>query len=341
MNILITGGCGFVGSNLAIYLKKNIKNSKVFSLDNLSRNGSKVNKNRLERNHIKNFNLDINSKKILSLKKFDLIIDCCAEPAIEESIKNPNKVFNTNLVGTFNILKKVQKDKAKIIFLSTSRVYSINKLNKIVKKKNIKKKIVSKIKIDHSFSNESPISLYGFSKLASEMLIKEYSYMYNIKYIINRLGVISGPWQFGKVDQGFASLWVERHMNKKKLFYKGYGGHGNQVRDLIHIDDVCEIILMQIKKINSIYNMSFDIGGGINNSINLNQLTKKCQNITNKKIKIFKERNTSIFDIPYFVSNNKKIKKVYKWSPKRNIDKIITDIFYWLKKNKRILKGYF
>jgi len=341
MNILITGGCGFVGSNLAIYLKKNIKNSKVFSLDNLSRNGSKVNKNRLESNHIKNFNLDINSKKILSLKKFDFIIDCCAEPAIEESIKNPNKVFNTNLVGTFNILKKVQKDRAKIIFLSTSRVYSINKLNKIVKKKNIKKKIVSKIKIDHSFSNESPISLYGFSKLASEMLIQEYSYMYNIKYIINRLGVISGPWQFGKVDQGFASLWVERHMNKKKLFYKGYGGHGNQVRDLIHIDDVCEIILKQIKKINSIYNMSFDIGGGINNSINLKQLTKKCQNITNNKIKISKERNTSIFDIPYFVSNNKKIKKVYKWSPKKNIDKIITDIFYWLKKNKRILKGYF
>ena len=167
-----------------------------------------------------------------------------------------------------------------------------------------------KIKIDHSFSNESPISLYGFSKLASEMLIQEYSYMYNIKYIINRLGVISGPWQFGKVDQGFASLWVERHMNKKKLFYKGYGGHGNQVRDLIHIDDVCEIILKQIKKINLIYNMSFDIGGGINNSINLKQLTKKCQNITNNKIKIFKERNTSIFDIPYFVSDNKKIKKV-------------------------------
>ena len=341
MNILITGGCGFVGSNLAIYLKKNIKNSKVFSLDNLSRNGSQVNKNRLKSNHIKNFNLDINSKKILSLKKFDFIIDCCAEPAIEESIKNPNKVFNTNLVGTFNILKKVQKDKAKIIFLSTSRVYSINKLNKIVKKKNIKKKIVSKKKIDHSFSNESPLSLYGFSKLASEMLIKEYSYMYNIKYIINRLGVISGPWQFGKVDQGFASLWVERHMNKKKLFYKGYGGHGNQVRDLIHIDDVCEIILKQIKKINLTYNMSFDIGGGINNSINLKQLTKKCQNITNNKIKIFKERNTSIFDIPYFVSDNKKIKKVYKWSPKKNIDKIITDIFYWLKKNKKILKGYF
>ena len=341
MKFLITGGCGFVGSNLAIYLKKKIKNSKVFCLDNLSRNGSKFNKKRINNFRIKNFNLDINSKKILSLQKFDFIIDCCAEPAIEESIKNPKKVFNTNLVGTFNLLNKVQKDKAKLIFLSSSRVYSINKLNKLIKNKNIKNQIISNFKIDQSFSNESPISLYGFSKLASEMLIKEYSYMYNIKYIINRFGVISGPWQFGKVDQGFASLWVGRHINKKKLYYKGYGGHGNQVRDLIHIDDVCDIILKQIKKINSIYNNSFDIGGGIKNSISLKQLTKKCQFITNNKIKIFNDKKTSKFDIPYFVSNNKKIYKAYKWRPKKNIDKIIADIFYWLDQNKKILRGHF
>lgn len=341
MKFLITGGCGFVGSNLAIYLKKKIKNSKIFCLDNLSRKGSKLNFKRLKSNQIKNYNLDINSKKILSLPKFNFIIDCCAEPAIEESIKNPDKVFTTNLVGTFNLLKKVQKDKAKLIFLSSSRVYSINKLNNIVKNKNIKKRIISKFKIDQSFSNESPISLYGFSKLASEMLIKEYSHMYNIKYIINRFGVISGPWQFGKVDQGFASLWVERHINKKKLSYKGYGGHGNQIRDLIHIYDVCEIILKQIKKIKSVYNNSFDIGGGIKNSISLRQLTKKCQFITKNKIKIFKDKKTSKFDIPYFVSDNKKIYKFYKWLPKKNIDIIITDIFHWLIKNEKILKGYF
>ena len=125
MKFLITGGCGFVGSNLAIYLKKKIKNSKVFCLDNLSRKGSRVNMNRLKSYQIKNFNLDINSKNILSISKFKFIIDCCAEPAIEESIKNPDKVFNTNLFGTFNLLKKVQKDKAKLIFLSSSRVYQL------------------------------------------------------------------------------------------------------------------------------------------------------------------------------------------------------------------------
>ena len=116
MKFLITGGCGFVGSNLAIYLKKKIKNSKVFCLDNLSRKGSRVNMNRLKSYQIKNFNLDINSKNILSLPKFKFIIDCCAEPAIEESIKNPDKVFNTNLFGTFNLLKKFKKIKLNLFF---------------------------------------------------------------------------------------------------------------------------------------------------------------------------------------------------------------------------------
>ena len=341
MKILITGGCGFVGSNLAIFLKKKLKYSKIFSLDNLSRKGSRVNCARLKKYKINNFKIDVGSKKLLKLPKFNLIIDCCAEPAIEESKKNPDKVFYTNLVGTFNILKKTTKDKAKIIFLSSSRVYSIKKLNEIVKSKDIKKNIRTKLRIDHSFSNDSPLSLYGYSKLSSEMLIKEFSYMYNIKYIINRFGVISGPWQFGKIDQGFISLWVAKHLKKKKLSYIGYGGYGHQMRDVIHIKDVCEILYHQIRKINSIFNNSFDIGGGKKNIISLNLLTKKCQKITNNKVPISKIKHTSIFDVPYFLSNNDKIKRYYNWKPKLSIDQIILDIYEWMRYHKKILKGYF
>ena len=82
----------------------------------------------------------------------------------------------------------------------------------------------------------------------------KYKFAFNTKYIINRLGVISGPLQFGKVDQGFVSLWLWRHIIKRNLKYIGYGGFGNQVRDLLHVYDLCEIIEIQIKEINSIYN---------------------------------------------------------------------------------------
>lgn len=341
MKILITGGCGFVGSNIAIYLKKKFKKVKIYSLDNLTRKGSEINKNRLKKHNIKNYNINIEKfSKIKSLPKFNLIIDCCAEPAIEASKKDPDRVFETNLIGTFNILKKCIKDKANIIFLSSSRVYSINKLRKLLKKHILSKPVkINKI-INDSFETSSPSSLYGFTKLASEKLIKEFFFMTNLKYIINRFGVIAGPWQFGKQDQGFVPLWVARHFFKKKLSYIGFGGSGHQVRDIIHVDDVCEIIFLQINKLKKINNTTFDIGGGPKNTVSLKNLTVKCENLTKNKIKIGKISKTSIFDIPYYVTDNSKIKKYYKWRPSRSIDQILKDIFTWLVDNKK-LRNYF
>jgi CDP-paratose 2-epimerase len=341
MKILITGGCGFVGSNIAIFLKKKIKKVDIYSLDNLFRKGSRINLMRLKKHKINNFKFDVSDyKKLSELNKFDLIIDCCAEPAIEVSDKDPDRVFNTNLVGTFNILKKCAKDKTNIIFLSSSRVYSITSLRNLIKKINLSKPINSKKKINENFESSLPSSLYGFTKLASEKLIREFSFTSEIKFIINRFGVISGPWQFGKQDQGFISLWIAKHMLKKKLSYIGFGGHGHQVRDVIHISDVCDIIYLQIKQINKKFNKTFNIGGGIKSSISLKNLTVKCQNLTGNKIKINKKKNTSKFDIPYYITDNSKIFKTYKWKPLKNIDQILCDIYQWLLINKKLTKYF-
>ncbi len=341
MKILITGGCGFVGSNLAIYLKKRLKKAKISSLDNLSRKGSKINKERLKFHNIKNLKVDIaNNKKIKKLPKYNLIIDCCAEPAIEISKIDPDRVIFTNLIGTYNIVKKCAKDNSKIIFLSSSRVYSIEAMRKLVGKINLKKKPKIKNKINEKFDTSGIKSLYGLSKLSSEELIKEFNYANNLDYIINRLGVISGPWQFGKQDQGFVSLWIGKHINKKKLKYIGFGGHGNQLRDIIHIDDVCEIVFKQIKNFTKIKNNTFNIGGGIKNTISLKELTYKCQLMTGNKIKITKNKSTSNYDIPYYVTDNKKISHLYNWLPNRNVDQIIQDIYFWIISNKNILRFF-
>jgi CDP-paratose 2-epimerase len=187
MKILITGGCGFIGSNLAIFLKKNGHN--VFSLDNLYRAGSELNLKRLKVHKIYNYKTNINNfDKIMSLPAFNLIIDCCAEPSVEisrKSTKDAKRVFDTNLVGTFNIIQKCILEKTKIIFLSTSRVYSILSLKKLVKNLEIKSKIKRNFLIDETFNTSQPNSLYGLTKLASEMLITEAYYSNKLNYIIN------------------------------------------------------------------------------------------------------------------------------------------------------------
>lgn len=342
MKILITGGCGFVGANIALYLKNNIKNSKIYTLDNFSREGSKYNFSILKKHYIKNFNVNIlNYKRLKNLQKFDLIIDCCAEASVEVSRKSIDKVINVNFIGTLNILKKSINDNSKLIFISTSRVYSIKEINNLVPDFNFKKPIKIKKKINEKFFTKGPKTIYGFSKLASEMLIDEFSYAFNHKYLINRCGVISGPMQFGKLDQGFISHWLWSHINKKKLSYIGYGGYGNQVRDVLHIYDLCDLILLQIKNFNKVSNEIFTVGGSIKNKISLIDLTRICEKLTGNKINFTKKKKTSIYDIPYYISDNKKVSQKYFWKPKRNINKIVLDTYNWLVNNKFKLTKYF
>ena len=334
-SILITGGCGFVGTNLAIYLQKKLKNFSIYSVDNLKKKYSKFNLDILKKKKIKNFKIDISSSRFLKLKKkFDFIIDCSADPAVENSKKNTQSVFNNNLKTTLNILEKTRKDKSNIIFISSSRVYPI---------KESYKKFRSKFSstFDENTNTNGVKSIYGFTKYASELLIKEYSYIFNIKFIINRFGIITGPLQFGKVEQGLVSLWLWKHLNNLKLNYIGYGGKGSQIRDILYIDDFSLLIKKQILGFEKNNNKLFCIGGGKKNSLTLRQLTEKCQEITTNYLKIGFYKKTSKYDIPIFISSNKQIKKNYNWLPTTNIDEILKYNLSWMKKNYKRIKRFF
>ena len=250
---------------------------------------------------------------------------------MEASKREIDRVFYTNLIGTFNILKKCAEDKSKIIFLSSSRIYSIEKLKKLKNNKTL---------INEKFDTLEAKSIYGYCKYSSEQLIKEFSFLYKLKYLINRFGVISGPWQFGRQDQGFVSLWVWKHLNRKKLSYIGFGGKGRQIRDVIHISDVCKLIALQIKQLNNIHNLVINVGGGRKNAISLKKLTKICQKVTMNKIKIFSKKTTSEYDIPYYVTDNSKVEKIYNWKPKKKFSQIVEDIYGWMILNKKVLKKY-
>jgi CDP-paratose 2-epimerase len=348
-NILITGGAGFVGSNLALKLKEKYPRIEVSALDNLKRRGSELNLPRLKAAGVNFFHGDIRNKEDLEqIEKTDLILECSAEPSVLAGIySSPEYVINTNLAGTINCLELARNRKADFFFFSTSRVYPVDPVNdldyieeenrfNLAEKQNLPG--VSKIGISEDFPLEGARSFYGTTKLASEMLIQEYAYSYGLKGIINRSSVITGPWQMGKVDQGVFVLWVARHVFGGKLSYIGYGGQGKQVRDFIHIDDIFDVLDIQLNNFEKFNGGIFNIGGGLENSVSLKELTVLCEKVTGKKIEIDSVAEDRPADMKLYVTDYSKIQKISGWKPKASIEKIAEDVAKWIEDNKEQLR---
>ncbi len=347
-NILITGGAGFVGSNIAVFLKKRLGKTQIICFDNLIRAGSALNQERLQKYGIKFIKGDIRHKnKLFSLQKVDTIIECSAEPSVLASYQNPEYTIQTNLIGTINCLELAKRDKAAFIFLSTSRVYPVQAINELPFvdlpsrfEWNAKKPHhgFSFQGINEHFNLNGVKSLYGATKLASEQLMLEYLDMYGLKGVINRFGVIAGPWQMGKVDQGIVGFWVCQHKFNQPLNYIGFGGTGKQVRDVLHVDDVCELIFRQLKNLNRVNGMIFNVGGGNKNSVSLKELTRITQQITKQKININSVKTNRKADIRIYITDNTLVRKTLDWSPTKNLDTIVFDINVWIDQHKKILE---
>jgi len=348
-NILITGGAGFVGSNLAMKLKEDNPDVNIVSLDNLKRRGSELNIPRLKHSGVDFIHGDIRSKEDLHFLNTDLIIECSAEPSVMAGVTSaPEYLINTNLVGAINCFELARKIKADIIFLSTSRIYPIDYINKLnygeestrftlEEKQTIKG--ASAMGITEDFPLEGVRSLYGATKLASELILNEYASLYGINVIINRCGVITGPWQFGKIDQGVFVLWVAKHIFKKELSYIGFGGNGKQVRDFLHIDDLYELLKIQLKDIKKFSGRVYNVGGGIANSVSLCELTNICEKVTGNKIKIYSVPENRALDIISYISDYSKINSEAGWRPQKDLLSTIEDIYKWIIENRENLEA--
>ena len=347
--IVVTGGAGFVGSNLAIRFKKESLRGRIVALDNLKRRGSELNIARLRASGIEFIHGDIRNKEDLEgIGAFDLMIECSAEPSVLAGLnESPEYLINTNLIGTINCLETVRKNKADIIFLSTSRVYPIKSINGLEYMEfETRFDLVPEQKAegvsDKGFSEEFPLkgtrSLYGATKLASELILQEYIESYEIRGIINRCGVLTGPWQMGKVDQGVVVLWVAKHIYNKKLSYIGYGGKGKQVRDILHIDDLYELLSIQIRNISNLNGQIYNVGGGKDISISLCELTSYCEEFTGNKMGINSIVENRAADIPYYISDNTKVKDATGWKPKICVRETLQEIVDWINQDKETLK---
>ncbi len=348
--ILIVGGAGFVGSNLAVNFKRAFADTRILAFDNLKRRGSELNLPRLREHGVEFHHGDVRCREDLrSVPEFDLLIDCCAEPSVMAGMGgSPTYVLDTNLVGTLNCLEEARLHDAAFIFLSTSRVYPIARLNAIPWEETSTRFTWGDVTdvpgfSKHGVAEEFPLggsrSLYGASKLASELILQEYVSSYGVPAIVNRCGILTGPWQMGKVDQGVVALWVASHIFRRDLRYTGFGGQGKQVRDLLHVDDLFDLLLKQIKNLSLWDGRVYNVGGGQDVSVSLRELTKLCEEVSGQEIDIQPSLDTSDVDLRIYLSDSRKVGEDFSWRPTRDASRIVEDIHQWICNHRRELEG--
>ena len=351
--VLVAGGAGFVGSNLAVKLKTNLPQVRVIALDNLKRRGSELALGRLGASGVEFVHANIRCREDLDeLSTFDLLIDCSAEPSVQAGISGaPDYLIQTNLVGTINLLELARRSDAAFLFLSTSRVYPLDRLNRLpIRERETRfewadvdaEEGLSATGVSESFSLDGPRSLYGASKLSGELLLQEYAYSYGMPAMVNRCGVLTGPWQMGRVDQGFVTLWVSRHIfADRPLSYIGYGGTGKQVRDILHIDDLADLIEIQLTHDAAWDATPFNIGGGADVSVSLAEMTELCRSITGVTRDIGSQPETSSVDIPIYLSDCRRAERVFGWRPRRTPTAIVSDVVDWIRAHETDLRRVF
>src|SRR5256714_257549 len=241
--VLVTGGAGFVGATLAIAVQKAWPRAKVIAFDNLRRRGSEMNLPRLKAAGIRFVHGDVRAIEDLTdiRPEPDLILECSAEPSVLAGYgASPEFLIHTNLTGCFHCLEIARRSKADFLFVSTSRVYPVAFLNALECDETetrftlrAQQKIAgaSGYGISEKFPLDGARSLYGMTKLAAELMAAEYGDAYGIRFVIDRCGLLTGPWQMAKADQGVVAFWVASHCFGRSLKYIGFGGSGKQVRD--------------------------------------------------------------------------------------------------------------
>jgi CDP-paratose 2-epimerase len=351
-HILITGGAGFVGSSLALRFKQRFPGAQVTCVDNLIRKGSELNLPRLQKAGVTFARGDVRKAETFEpFTDIDLFVDCAAEPSVMAGADgSPLYALETNLWGTVNALECARRSNARFLFLSSSRVYPLKELESIQITEGSTRFTIAPQQLlpgisERGISEQFPLgeqrTLYGATKLASEMLVKEYALLYGLKAIINRCGVIAGPWQFGKVDQGVAVLWMTHFVFGKPLSYIGYGGMGKQVRDFLHVEDLCDALLIQLNDFEKYASHTFNIGGGVESSTSLLELSAACERISGMRVPIAAVPETRWGDIPLYISDTTRFEAMSDWRPKRSIEVIMRDIHAWILANQETLQPLF
>lgn len=339
MRILITGICGFVGNWLAREFLNAKEGVEIIGLDNFIRPGTEINRRELARLGVKVIHGDARvAADVMSLPGVDWVIEAAANPSVLAGVdgkSDSRQVLEHNLTSTINTLEYCKKHKAGFVLLSSSRVYSIPALAGIpVKPVGQRYELsdpeawptgVTREGIAESYSTAAPVSLYGSSKLASEILALEYGEAFGFPVWVNRCGVLAGSGQFGTAEQGIFSFWLHAHRARRSLRYIGFDGTGKQIRDAFHPVDLARCILKQIARDGAATRRIFNLGGGAENTMSLAEVTAWCNDRFGAH-SIASDPRPRPYDLPWVVMDASLARAEFDWRPERSLSAILQEI---------------
>jgi CDP-paratose 2-epimerase len=339
--LLITGGAGFVGSNLAISLASRHPEWEILALDNLYRRGSELNLPRLADAGVEFVKGDVREPGDLKrLPELSALIECSAEPSVMSGVDGDSSyLVHTNLTGAYNCLELARRDGSFVVFLSTSRVYPVApQLELVLEEAPTRFELAagqavlgaSPAGISEQFPLDGARTLYGATKLAAELLIEEFRAGLGVPAVIDRCGVIAGPWQMGKVDQGVFTHWMLAHHFGNPLTYIGFGGKGKQVRDLLHVEDLVDLVERQLLAPEQWDGRTVNVGGGRECSLSLLETTASCRELTGNEVPIEPVQETRAGDVPIYLSDCARLFGLDEWRPQRGAQRVLADIHDWI-----------
>jgi CDP-paratose 2-epimerase len=350
VRLLVTGGAGFVGANLAVALARRQPDWEVVALDNLKRRGSELSLPRLREAGVAFVHGDVREPGDLeALAPPDVVVECSAEPsALAGTDGGTGYVVATNLLGAYHCLELARRHGAYLVFLSTSRVYPVEPLRALAYVEGETRFELAEEQplpgasgrgISEGFPLEGARTLYGASKLGAELLVAEYAAAFGLRAVVNRCGVIAGPWQMGKVDQGVFTYWLAGHYFGRELTYFGYAGSGKQVRDLLHVDDLVELVDDQIGRPDHWAGFVGNVGGGRAFSLSLLETSELCRELTGRRVAVGGSDEARAGDVPLYVSDCTRLFEWTAWRPTRGPRRVLEDTLDWIREHERAVAG--
>lgn len=344
--ILITGGAGFIGVNAAKYFLK--RGWRVVVVDNLSRNGSKINlrwlRDQFSVTELEYVRLDVSGSKakrlltlLVSAERPDVILHAAAQVAVTSSVSDPMYDFCVNAQGTMNVLEtaRMASEKPIVIFTSTNKVYGgmeeVDLYESDTRYDFGGAGLVSGVPEGYPLDFHSP---YGCSKGAADQYVRDYCRIYGLPTVVFRQSCIYGERQFGIVDQGWVAYLIARVMLGMPIVIYGTG---KQVRDILFVDDLCRAFFCAIADIEKSTGQIYNIGGGPENTVSIidfiSLLSKKLGRAIDYSFSDWRPGDQKIY-----VSNIRKARNDLGWFPEIGIGDGIDRMIHWTKDNLDLLR---